>query len=165
MRADLLVAGDRRRQAHLFREADLRRPRGSRSALAQEGARLRRSSTASVQDKLFLPGLLKLAMLIDVGLLRPHPLGARRVRLLGVRGRLAAGRSARRWNYRKADGGGIILDMLCHWRYVLDNLFGEVKAVTCLGATHIPTRVDEAGKPYAATPTTRPTPPSSSRAA
>ncbi|MEM8665329.1 MAG: Gfo/Idh/MocA family oxidoreductase, partial [Pseudomonadota bacterium] len=46
------------------------------------------------------------------------------------------------------DGGGIILDMLCHWRYVLDNLFGEVKAVSCLGATHIPRRWDENGAPY-----------------
>ena len=32
----------------------------------------------------------------------------------------------------------MILDMMCHWRYVLDNLFGEVKSVSCLGATHIP---------------------------
>ena len=55
------------------------------------------------------------------------------------------------WNYRKKDGGGIILDMLCHWRYVLDNLFGDVESVTCLGATHIPKRWDEHGKPYAAT--------------
>jgi len=54
------------------------------------------------------------------------------------------------WNYRKADGGGIILDMLCHWRYVLDNLFGEVQAVSCLGATHIPSRVDEKGQAYTA---------------
>ena len=38
--------------------------------------------------------------------------------------------SGPRWNYRKDDGGGIILDMLCHWRYVLDNLFGEVKSVS-----------------------------------
>jgi predicted dehydrogenase len=45
------------------------------------------------------------------------------------------------WNYRKAEGGGIILDMLCHWRYVLDNLFGKVQAVSCLGATHIQKRV------------------------
>jgi predicted dehydrogenase len=52
------------------------------------------------------------------------------------------------WNYKKAEGGGIILDMLCHWRYVLDNLFGRVKAVSCLGANHIPKRVDESGKPY-----------------
>ena len=55
------------------------------------------------------------------------------------------------WNYRKEDGGGIIIDMLCHWRYVLDNLFGEVKAVSCLGATHVPTRWDESGKPYECT--------------
>ena len=52
------------------------------------------------------------------------------------------------WNYKKAEGGGIILDMLCHWRYVLDNLFGKVKAVSCLGANHIPKRVDENGKSY-----------------
>jgi predicted dehydrogenase len=55
------------------------------------------------------------------------------------------------WNYRREDGGGIILDMLCHWRYVLDNLFGEVRRVSCLGATHIPERWDEQGRKYAAT--------------
>ena len=41
--------------------------------------------------------------------------------------------------------------MLCHWRYVLDNVFGKVKAVSCLGATHIPKRIDEQGKPYKCT--------------
>ncbi len=55
------------------------------------------------------------------------------------------------WNYRKEDGGGIIFDMLCHWRYVLDNLFGNVRAVSCLGATHIKTRWNEEGKPYPCT--------------
>jgi predicted dehydrogenase len=55
------------------------------------------------------------------------------------------------WNYRDEDGGGIILDMVCHWRYVLDNLFGEVKSVSCIGATQIPARVDEGGKKYKAT--------------
>jgi len=55
------------------------------------------------------------------------------------------------WNYRKEEGGGIIIDMLCHWRYVLDEVFGGVKAVSCLGATHIPERRDEKGKAYAAT--------------
>jgi predicted dehydrogenase len=54
------------------------------------------------------------------------------------------------WKYKQAEGGGIILDMLCHWRYVLDNLFGTVQAVSCLGATHIPSRVDESGKTYVA---------------
>ncbi|HLX81770.1 MAG TPA: Gfo/Idh/MocA family oxidoreductase [Burkholderiales bacterium] len=103
-----------------------------------------------VQDKLWLPGLLKLAKLRDQGFFG---------KILSVRGefgywvfegdRQAAQRPS--WNYRKQDGGGIILDMLCHWRYVLDNLFGEVKAVSCLGATHIPFRWDEAGKKYKAT--------------
>lgn len=103
-----------------------------------------------VQDKLWLPGLLKLQTLKDLGFFG---------RILSVRGEFGywvfegdtvpAQRPS--WNYRKEDGGGIILDMLCHWRYVLDNLFGEVKAVSCLGATHVPSRSDEAGKPYEVT--------------
>jgi predicted dehydrogenase len=103
-----------------------------------------------VQDKLFLPGLLKLKMLIDSGFFG---------RLLSVRGEFGYWvfegdlQPAQRpsWNYRAEDGGGIILDMLCHWRYVLDNLFGDVKSVSCLGATHIPERVDEQGRRYKAT--------------
>ena len=55
------------------------------------------------------------------------------------------------WNYRKEEGGGIIIDMLCHWRYVLDNIFGPVRAVSCIGATHVPRRWDEAGREYACT--------------
>lgn len=100
-----------------------------------------------VQDKLFLPGLMKIKMLKDSGFFGD---------ILSVRGEFGYWvfegdwQKAQRpsWNYRKADGGGIILDMLCHWRYVLDNLFGEVKAVSCLGATHIPQRVDEKGNTY-----------------
>ncbi len=102
-----------------------------------------------VQDKLFLPGIRKLKMVIDSGALG---------RLLSVRGEFGYWvfegdlQPAQRpsWNYKKAEGGGIILDMLCHWRYVLDNLFGNVQAVSCLGATHIPTRIDEVGQPYTA---------------
>src|SRR5262249_55373027 len=103
-----------------------------------------------VQDKLFLPGLRKIAMLRDAGFFG---------RMLAVRGEFGYwvfegdwGQPAQRpsWNYKKAEGGGIILDMLCHWRYVLDNLFGNVKAVSCLGTTHIPSRVDESGKTYKA---------------
>ena len=100
-----------------------------------------------VQDKLFLPGLLKLKTLIDAGFFG---------RIISVRGEFGYWvfegdwQSAQRpsWNYRKKDGGGIILDMLCHWRYVLDNLFGDVKSVSCVGATHIPRRWDENGKAY-----------------
>ncbi|MGH6897505.1 MAG: Gfo/Idh/MocA family protein [Geminicoccaceae bacterium] len=102
-----------------------------------------------VQDKLWLPGLKKLEMLIDAGFFG---------RILAVKGdfgywvfegdRQAAQRPS--WNYKKAEGGGIILDMLCHWRYVLDNLFGDVQRVFCLGANHIPERVDEQGRRYQA---------------
>ena len=100
-----------------------------------------------VQDKLWLPGMLKLKRLMENGFFG---------KILSVRGEFGywvfEGHSipAQRpsWNYRKEDDGGIIVDMLCHWRYVLDNLFGNVKAVSCLGATHIPERIDENGKPY-----------------
>jgi predicted dehydrogenase len=103
-----------------------------------------------VQDKLWLPGLLKLKMLIDSGYFG---------KILSVRGEFGywvfegdtVPTQRPSWNYRKEDGGGIIVDMLCHWRYVIDNLFGKVKAVSCLGATHIPKRIDERGKDYACT--------------
>src|SRR3954452_19257953 len=102
-----------------------------------------------VQDKLFLPGLRKLKLVIDSGFLG---------RICAVKGEFGYWvfegdlQPAQRpsWNYKAAEGGGIILDMLCHWRYVLDNLFGEVEAVSCLGATHIPTRIGEDGEPYTA---------------
>ena len=104
-----------------------------------------------VQDKLWLPGLVKLRTLIESGFFG---------RILSVRGEfgywvfdgktpVAPQRPS--WNYRKEDDGGIIVDMLCHWRYVIDNLFGEVKSVSCLGATHIKERIDEQGKPYPCT--------------
>ena len=103
-----------------------------------------------VQDKLWLPGLLKMKMLVDSGFFG---------RVLSVRGEFGYWvfegdwQPAQRpsWNYRKEEDGGIIVDMLCHWRYVLDNLWGEVKSVSCLGATHIPTRWDEQGCEYKAT--------------
>jgi len=103
-----------------------------------------------VQDKLWLPGILKLRRLIQQGFFG---------KILSVRGEfgywvfegdtIPAQRPS--WNYRKEDDGGIIADMLCHWRYVLDNVFGKVKAVSCLGATHIPNRIDEQGKQYKCT--------------
>ena len=111
-------------------------------------AKVRGIKNGVVQDKLFLPGLRKLKMLRDAGFFG---------RILAVRGEFGYwvfegdwGQPAQRpsWNYKKAEGGGIILDMLCHWRYVLDHTFGSVKAVSCLGATHIPSRVDERGQPY-----------------
>ncbi len=103
-----------------------------------------------VQDKLWLPGMLKLKMLRDCGFFG---------RILSVRGEfgywvfegdtIPAQRPS--WNYRKEQGGGIILDMLAHFRYILDNLFGNVEAVCCLGATHIDRRWDENGQAYDST--------------
>src|SRR5271154_5812811 len=103
-----------------------------------------------VQDKLYLPGLRKLRMLKDAGFFG---------RILSVRGEFGYWvfegdlQPAQRpsWNYRQQDGGGIILDMLCHWRYLIDGLFGGVKSVSCLGAQHIPRRWDENGRPYECT--------------
>ncbi|WP_329050793.1 Gfo/Idh/MocA family oxidoreductase [Amycolatopsis sp. NBC_01488] len=103
-----------------------------------------------VHDKLFLPGLRKLRRLVDGGFFG---------RILSVRGEFGYWvfegdwQEAQRpsWNYRAEDGGGIVLDMFCHWNYVLENLFGPVRAVTAKAVTHIPRRWDEQGEPYAAT--------------
>jgi predicted dehydrogenase len=103
-----------------------------------------------VQDKLFLPGLLKLKRLIDGGFFG---------RILSIRGEFGYWvfegdwQSAQRpsWNYRSEDGGGIVVDMFPHWEYVLHELFGRVKSVQALTATHIPQRWDEQDKPYDAT--------------
>ena len=103
-----------------------------------------------VQDKLFLPGLRKLKRLLDGGFFG---------RVLSVRGEFgywvfegdwqAAQRPS--WNYRTADGGGIVVDMFPHWHYVLEQLFAPVRAVTAHVATHVTRRWDEHGEPYEAT--------------
>lgn len=102
-----------------------------------------------VHDKLFLPGLIKLRRLRDAGFFG---------RILSIRGEfgywvfegdyVSAQRPS--WNYRSRDGGGIITDMLCHWRYVLDNVVAPVRAISCLGANHIDKRWDEVGRAYEA---------------
>ena len=100
-----------------------------------------------VQDKLFLPGLRKLRKLYDAGFFG---------RVLSVRldfgwwvfdGELYPAQRPS-WNYRKATGGGIVLDMFAHWRYIFDRLLGEIKAVSCRHTTAIPRRRDENGKGY-----------------
>src|SRR6188508_2734365 len=106
--------------------------------------------TGVVHDKLYLPGLQKLKRLIDSGFFG---------RILSVRGEFGYWvfegdwQPAQRpsWNYRAEDGGGIVLDMFPHWEYVLHEIFGPIRTVSCLGATHIPKRWDESGKPYDAT--------------
>lgn len=103
-----------------------------------------------VQDKLWLPGFLKLKSLIDKGFFGE---------ILSVRGEFGywvfegdtvpAQRPS--WNYRAEDGGGMMIDMLCHWRYLIDNVFGDVKSVCCSAKTHIKERIDENGQPYRCT--------------
>jgi predicted dehydrogenase len=119
----------------------------------EEALRIARAAAAAglksgvVQDKIYLPGFQKLRKVIDTGLLG---------RLLSVKldfgwwifdGDLhPAQRSS--WNYKRAEGGGLVLDMFPHWRYITENLFGEIRAVTCRIATRVPQRRDERGEPY-----------------
>jgi len=103
-----------------------------------------------VQDKLWLPGIQKLKRLIDADFFG---------KILAVRGEFgywvfqgdATPTQRPSWNYRTEDGGGIILDMFSHWRYVLDTLFGAVKGVSCIAATHVEKRWDEHHQPYPCT--------------
>jgi len=103
-----------------------------------------------VQDKLWLPGMMKLKQLIDQNFFG---------KILSVRGEFGywvfdgKKKVCQRpsWNYQKEKGGGIILDMFCHWRYLIDNLFGGIRSISCLGTTHIDSRADEEGAEYACT--------------
>jgi predicted dehydrogenase len=100
-----------------------------------------------VQDKLFLPGLKKLRKLYQTGFFG---------RVLSIRldfgwwvfdgEAFPAQRPS--WNYRKATGGGLILDMFAHWRYIFDRLLGPITAVSCRHMTAQPRRRDEAGRPF-----------------
>jgi len=122
-----------------------------------EGAlRLARAAKAAgithgvVHDKLFLPGVIKLRRLVGEGFFG---------RVLSVRLEFGYwvfegdGVPSQRpsWNYRAADGGGIVLDMFPHWQYLLTGLFGPITALYVRAATHVPRRWDESGRPYEAT--------------
>ncbi|MBV2365026.1 Gfo/Idh/MocA family protein [Streptomonospora nanhaiensis] len=134
---------------HVYTE----KPTAGTLSAALELAKLARDAgvcNGVVQDKLFLPGLLKLRRLVESGFFG---------RVLSVRGEFGywvfegGWQEAQRpsWNYRSEDGGGIVLDMFPHWHYILERLFAPVRAVTARTATHIPRRWDEEGRPYAAT--------------
>ncbi|WP_150251586.1 Gfo/Idh/MocA family protein [Nocardiopsis deserti] len=129
------------------------KPTASTLSAALELAKLARDAgvrNGVVQDKLFLPGLLKLRRLVESGFFG---------QVLSVRGEFGYWvfegdwQPAQRpsWNYRAEEGGGMVLDMFPHWHYVLEHLFGPVRAVTAKVATHIPRRWDEEGRPYEAT--------------
>jgi predicted dehydrogenase len=134
---------------HIFTE----KPTAETLADAIDLARLRESTGVTagvVHDKLYLPGLVKLRRLVDEGFFG---------RILSLRGEFGYwvfegdGQEAQRpsWNYRKEDGGGIVVDMFCHWNYVLEGILGTVKTVNAQAITHIPTRWDERGNAYDAT--------------
>jgi predicted dehydrogenase len=134
---------------HVYCEKPLSTDSASALELARKAERLSLKHGV-VQDKLFLPGMRKLKMLIE---------GAFFGRILSIHGEFGYWvfegdwQKAQRpsWNYRKEEGGGIIADMFCHWQYLLENLFAPVRAISCLGATLIPERVDEHGNHYVCT--------------
>lgn len=109
-----------------------------------------------VQDKLWLPGIRKLSSLIAQGFFGE---------ILSVRGDFGywvftgeyPDQPPQRpsWNYREEDGGGIMIDMFCHWRYVIDGLFGGtcggIDKLVAHATTDIGTRMGEDGAPYTAT--------------
>jgi predicted dehydrogenase len=134
---------------HIYTE----KPTAETLAEAVELAALAESAAITagvVHDKLYLPGLVKLRRLVDEGFFG---------RILSLRGEFGYwvfegdGQPAQRpsWNYRAEDGGGMTIDMFCHWNYVLEGIVGKVQAVTAKAVTHIPTRWDEKGKEYPAT--------------
>src|SRR6478609_2590544 len=134
---------------HIFTE----KPTAETVSQATELARLAqdaRITAGVVHDKLYLPGLVKLRRLVDEGFFG---------RILSLRGEFGYWvfegdlQPAQRpsWNYRAEDGGGIAVDMFCHWNYVLEGILGPVRAVTARTATHIPERWDEHGRAYTAT--------------
>ncbi|KAB8192229.1 gfo/Idh/MocA family oxidoreductase [Nonomuraea phyllanthi] len=134
---------------HIYAEKPTAESTHEAVALA-EAAAAKGVKNGVVQDKLFLPGLLKLKRLIDGGFFG---------RILSVRGEFGYWvfegdwQEAQRpsWNYRAEDGGGIVLDMFPHWHYVMENLFGRVQSVYARAVTHLPSRVDEQGRTYQAT--------------
>ena len=120
-----------------------------------------------VQDKLWLSSFRKIAMLKELGFFG---------KILSVRGEfgywvftgLDTDQPAQRpsWNYREEDGGGIMIDMFCHWQYVISNLFGPIKSLVAYGNVDLdPNEETRAAKSTKPLPTTAPTPSSSSKTA
>jgi predicted dehydrogenase len=109
-------------------------------------------TATSVNDKLWLPGLRKVKQLKEDGFFGD---------ILSVRGDFGywvftgmdPEKPAQRpsWNYRKKDGGGIMIDMFCHWQYVISNLFGPIKRLVAYGSTDISERRDENQNIYPST--------------
>ena len=133
---------------HVFCDKPLS-PTHAQALQLTEIAQRARLKNGVVMANLWLPGLRKLKTLTDAGFFG---------RVLHIRGEHGYwvfegdGRPGQRpsWNYRKHEGGGIVLDMMCHWHYMLEGLFGPIRRVTCAARSFVPRRWDENGKPYAA---------------
>jgi predicted dehydrogenase len=134
---------------HIYTEKPVAESVDGALALARSAA-ARGIVSGVVQDKLFLPGVVKLRRLVRDGFFG---------RVLSVRLEFGYwvfegdGPASQRpsWNYRRQDGGGIVLDMFPHWQYLLEDLFGPIAAVYARNVTHLPRRWDESGVPYEAT--------------
>jgi predicted dehydrogenase len=131
---------------HLYLEKPIAGSLEGALALAR-GAETARLKNGVVQDKVFLPGFRKLQKLRESGFFGKM-LSARLTFGWWVFDGEFYPSQRSSWNYKKAEGGGLILDMFPHWRYILEGLLGPMLAVSCRKATRIAKRRDEAGKPY-----------------
>ena len=121
-------------------------PTAAQGLALLRAARRRGVKHGVVEDKIHLPGLQKLAALTRGG-----ELG----RVVGFRlefGWWVFDGSAQpcqrpSWNYR-AGGGGIILDMYPHWRYVIETIVGRIVRVASSAWIATPERIDEHGERY-----------------
>jgi len=130
---------------HVYCEKPLAPAAAQGVALLRE-ARKRGVKHGVVEDKIHLPGLQKLAALTRGGALG---------RVVGFRLEFGwwvfdgSEQPCQRpsWNYR-AGGGGIILDMYPHWRYVIETIVGRIVRVASSAWIATPERVDERGARY-----------------
>ena len=131
------------------------KPIATEPAAAQELADIAAKTgmkNGAVQDKLWLPGIRKLRMLREQGFFG---------KILSVRGEFGywvftghdQDQPVQRpsWNYRSQDGGGIMIDMFCHWEYLINDLFGPIDRVLAHAKTEVPERIDESGTAYECT--------------
>jgi predicted dehydrogenase len=151
---DCAATGDRpvrvRRAIAAGKHIHIEKPTASTVDEAMELARLAHKAGVKhgvIQDKLFLPGFAKLLFVKNAGFFG---------RVLSIK--IDAGswifdgvtQECQRpsWNYRRAEGGGLALDMMAHWRYMVDRLAAPVIGVSAMMSTAIPKRVDEHGQLY-----------------
>lgn len=116
----------------------------------REGVALLRAAQArgvkhgAVEDKLFLPGFRKLRQVVEDGFLG-RVIGFQIAFGWWVFDGIGAESQRPSWNYREEAGGGLILDMHPHWRYVIEGVLGPIARVAALAWTGQTERADEAG--------------------